>query len=190
MSSKLILIILRYTVSKWVHFFETQCSRDIMVRYDVCHCVLFSGVPVQADDAEQTEVGAGWLRGREPCTATEAVLTQVGVHLHAGRGSGQVSINVHIHPTPSYRHLDVPCHSVQPVLCSVNVRHFHKIFHTAISFPHLSTDFFQCHKLVSGPCKDEDPPVHIHCNSLLTVEHILISCVDVLMSFAKFLYSF
>lgn len=61
---------------------------------------------------------------------------------------------------------------------------------SAISFPHLSTDFFQCHKLVSGPCKDEDPPVHIHCNSLLTVEHILISCVDVLMSFAKFLYSF
>jgi len=26
--------------------------------------------------------------------------------------------------------------------------------------------------------KDEDPPICIPCNSLLTVEHILISCID------------
>jgi len=26
--------------------------------------------------------------------------------------------------------------------------------------------------------KDEDPPICIRCNSLLTVEHILISCID------------
>jgi len=26
--------------------------------------------------------------------------------------------------------------------------------------------------------KDEDPPICITCNSLLTVEHILISCID------------
>jgi len=26
--------------------------------------------------------------------------------------------------------------------------------------------------------KDEDPPICISCNSLLTVEHILINCVD------------
>jgi len=59
---------------------------------DQGHCVwLCSGVPVQAYDAEQTETGAGGLRGRELGATTEDFLTQVGVHLHAGRGTGQVS---------------------------------------------------------------------------------------------------
>jgi len=37
---------------------------------------------------------------------------------------------------------------------------------------------------------DEDPPVCIPCNSLLTTEHILINCVDVYVSFAKISISF
>ena len=32
---------------------------------------------------------ARWLRGREPRQAPEDVLSEVGVHLHAGRGPGQ-----------------------------------------------------------------------------------------------------
>ena len=46
-------------------------------------------VPVQADDAEQSEAGASRLRGREPGQAAENVQSEVGVHLHAGGGAVQ-----------------------------------------------------------------------------------------------------
>jgi len=47
---------------------------------------------MQADNAEQTAPGVGGLRGGESSASTEDVLTQVGVHLHAGGSSSQVSL--------------------------------------------------------------------------------------------------
>ena len=62
----------------------------------VCMCLyvslyVYSRVPVQAYNAEQTASRARWLWSRESCSSTEDFLTQVGVHLHAGWGAGQVS---------------------------------------------------------------------------------------------------
>ena len=69
----------------------TPSCRPGPVHVCVYACVSRSGLPVQAYNAEQAASGAGRLRGRELGTSTEDVLTQVGVHLHAGRGTGQVS---------------------------------------------------------------------------------------------------
>lgn len=47
---------------------------------------------MQKNNAKQTTVGTGRLRGRELGQITEDVLAQVGVHFHAGRGTGQVRL--------------------------------------------------------------------------------------------------